>query len=367
VLLDHNLHPDAASRYAGRVPEGSHTLLGPEYALLRDEFAQARGSLAARSGPVNRVLVSFGGADAANFTGLALEALVLSGMTFGAVDVVIGVRHEFRDEIESACARHGFRCHVQTDRMAALMAAADLAIGAGGITTWERCCLGVPALAIPVAANQQDQIHQAALQGLVCAPADQPSTGSALAVHVRAVVNNPLLREMLTRNGMRAVDGRGVERVVRVMDRESVHVREATMDDAEALFRWRNDETVRMASRDSRPISWPSHETWLGTVLADDTCALLVGERHDQPVGVVRFDVHESCAQVSIYRVTGSGQPGLGSSLLLASEQWLATRHPEVTSIVAEVLADNERSHRLFRSAGYALRSARYQKRLRIS
>ena len=39
--------------------------------------------------------------------------------------------------------------------MAELMANADLAIGAAGATTWERCCLGVPTLMIVLAENQE--------------------------------------------------------------------------------------------------------------------------------------------------------------------------------------------------------------------
>lgn len=43
---------------------------------------------------------------------------------------------------------------VQVNNIAELMANSDLAIGAGGTTTWERCCLGLPAIVIGVAENQ---------------------------------------------------------------------------------------------------------------------------------------------------------------------------------------------------------------------
>ena len=38
--------------------------------------------------------------------------------------------------------------------MAKLMSNADLAIGAAGSTTWERCCLGLPTIQLAIAKNQ---------------------------------------------------------------------------------------------------------------------------------------------------------------------------------------------------------------------
>ena len=43
---------------------------------------------------------------------------------------------------------------VGVDNMAQLMAESDLAIGAAGSTSWERCCLGVPTIQVVLAQNQ---------------------------------------------------------------------------------------------------------------------------------------------------------------------------------------------------------------------
>jgi UDP-2,4-diacetamido-2,4,6-trideoxy-beta-L-altropyranose hydrolase len=82
-----------------------------------------------------------------NYTGDAIEAIGGAGQFRACkVDVVVGESHPRREEIAAQSERHGFACHVQTPRMAELIAAADLAIGAGGTAVWERCCLGLPAL-----------------------------------------------------------------------------------------------------------------------------------------------------------------------------------------------------------------------------
>jgi UDP-2,4-diacetamido-2,4,6-trideoxy-beta-L-altropyranose hydrolase len=129
------------TRYIGKVPNHCRLLLGPRYALLRDEFRRLRDEVKPRTGPVKWILVFFGGMDVDNFTGKALQALVNLGHEDLQVDVVIGAQHPAREAIEATCDRYGYQCHVQTSNMAELMARADLAIGAGGSASWERCCL----------------------------------------------------------------------------------------------------------------------------------------------------------------------------------------------------------------------------------
>ena len=155
ALLDQNFYADMDTRYIGKVPSHCKLLLGPRYALLRDGFRQLRKLVKPRSGSVKRVLVFFGGMDTDNCTAQAIEGLARIGSNGLHVDVVIGTQHPYREQIKSACAYHAFGCHVQTDRMAELMAAADLAIGAVGSATWERCSVGLPSIVLVQADNQR--------------------------------------------------------------------------------------------------------------------------------------------------------------------------------------------------------------------
>lgn len=156
VLLDQNLYADMNDRYREKVPARSRLLLGPIYALMRDEFRYLHEKTQPRSGVVNRALIFFGGMDVNNCTSFAMEALFSTGVPIMCVDVVIGLQHPFKQQILNQTAMYGYSCHVQTNKMADLMAAADVAIGAGGSATWERCCLGLPALVLSLADNQVD-------------------------------------------------------------------------------------------------------------------------------------------------------------------------------------------------------------------
>jgi UDP-2,4-diacetamido-2,4,6-trideoxy-beta-L-altropyranose hydrolase len=364
ALLDQNMYADMNIRYGGKVPSNCQLLLGPRYALLRDEFRQLREQVKPRTMPVKRVLVFFGGVDADNYTAHAVEALAGFGSRDWHVDVVIGAQHPHREQIEAACAEQRFVCHVQTSRMAELMAAADLAIGTGGSATWERCCLGLPALTVCVADNQRKQIADAASEGLLYAPELQGELIIAIRRHLNALMENGYLRQAISRNGMRAVDGCGVLRVIGNLGCSGIEIRVARQDDSEKLFEWRNHPTIRAASRKPDVINREDHQKWFASVLASSDRLLLIGQRAGLPVGVVRFDIQGDEASVSIYLVPDIKQAGQGRELLQSAEYWFAANRPGVNKISAYVLGGNERSQRLFSGAGYQVESISYSKRL---
>lgn len=219
VLLDQNLYADMETRYFGKVSAHCQLLLGPRYALLRDEFRKLHEQVKPRSGPVKRVLVFFGGVDADNYTGHAIEALSQIDISNLHVDVVIGAQHPFRKHIEAACKQRGFFCHVQTDKMAELMAEADLAIGAGGSACWERCCLGLPALLVSLADNQINIAKALDLIGacIYVGTFKTASTEIMRGVVDRLLNRQELLLEALSRKAYSLVDGLGISRVCQEM------------------------------------------------------------------------------------------------------------------------------------------------------
>ncbi len=364
VLLDQNFYSDMNCRYSGKVPTHCQLLLGPRYALLRDEFRLLHEQIKPRSGPIKRVLVFFGGVDADNYTGRAIEALSDIGVPDLHVDVVIGAQHPCREQIKLTCAQHGFLCHVQTSLMAELMEVADLAIGAGGSATWERCCLGLTTLTICVADNQRKQIADAASECLLYAPELEGDLISAIRRHVIALMENGFLRQAIFRNGIRAVDGRGVLRVIGNLGYSDIEIRVAKQDDSEKLFEWRNHPTIRAASRNSDVINWEDHQKWLASVLTSTEKLLLIGQRDGFPVGVVRFDIQGDEAEVSIYLVPSIKQAGLGRELLQSAESWLIANRQDVCKIRAYVLGGNARSQNLFLGARYQVESTCYSKEL---
>lgn len=216
ALLDQNYSTTPETRYADLLPPDTTRLLGPTYALLRPEYAEQRQRRRPHSGAMERIFVFFGGTDPDNLTGRALSALSDPVFTDVAVDVVVGPNNPHRGELEAqAKARSGITLHPPRPHLADLMAAADLAIGAGGTTTWERFCLGLPALVVSVAENQRPACEALAADDLlVYLGHDDQVTASSLREALQDLRGDPERLRHLADAGRQTVDGGGTQRVV---------------------------------------------------------------------------------------------------------------------------------------------------------
>ncbi|WP_019551936.1 UDP-2,4-diacetamido-2,4,6-trideoxy-beta-L-altropyranose hydrolase [Propionispira raffinosivorans] len=155
ILLDQNYYSDMKTRYNGLVSSACKMLLGPQYALLREEFYEARKKMRVRDGNIKNILVFFGGSDLTNETMKALKALTMFKLSGIQINVIVGKSNPHKGQVEVFCSQYnGIQYFCQVDNIAEFMNEADLAIGAGGTTTWERCFLGLPTIVIAIAENQ---------------------------------------------------------------------------------------------------------------------------------------------------------------------------------------------------------------------
>jgi UDP-2,4-diacetamido-2,4,6-trideoxy-beta-L-altropyranose hydrolase len=214
ILLDQNLSLAMETRYRGLLPENCRPLLGPRYALLRPEFVETRKRMSPRSGEVCRILICFGGSDPSNETAKALAAI--AGVSAAAlhVDVAIGMGNPHADEVDALCRNLGrATLHRGADNMAELMARADLAIGAGGVMCWERCCLGLPTIALDIASNQVGALTALAAAGALDYLGAAASVNSErLAQAVGALAGNPARLRAMAERALAVTDGEGAER-----------------------------------------------------------------------------------------------------------------------------------------------------------
>lgn len=173
VLLDQNLGRQHAD-YQRLVDSDTRLLIGPEFALLRPEFALWRGASLARRALPNwqSILVMMGGADLPNFSQKVLLELNKAKLPPEAkITVVLGQAAPWEANLRNVIPimRVPTELRIGVNNMAEIMAEADVAIAAAGSAAWERCCVGLPTIQLVLAENQRKSAIALAEAGAVIA------------------------------------------------------------------------------------------------------------------------------------------------------------------------------------------------------
>ncbi len=337
-------------------PEGPEILAGPTYALLRPEFADIEPE---RLQPevVERVLITMGGADPHNATQVAISALT-EVTPMPRVRVVIGVAHPNAEGVTAAAHAAGFEVLRDTTTLAPHLAWSDIVISGCGTSVLEAARLGRPIVGVVLAENQRAVADAIVHEGLGSIAGEHPVVDRE---SVRAAVDrlrrDRAARERIRQLGPSLVDGRGAGRVARALLSGRIRLRPATAADADLLLALRNDPTARDASFEREPITRATHNAWLSSQLDDPARHLFIGEVGRGPNGVVRFDVQEKAATISIVLAPGSRGRGIGSRLIALGCMHLR-RSVEVRHVDAWIRSGNSASVSAFRNAGF--RSVRF-------
>ena len=218
ILLDQNWFGDATpNRYREYVPENCVLLLGPCYALLKSEYALLRSLMPPRDGIVKRILVFMGGSDPTNETGKVMDALAHPDLGHLVVDVVIGVNHPDPEGVAKQISkRPDTHLYGSQASLAGWMVRADLMISAGGYTSWERMCLGLPAIVISIADNQTSTNNSMSESGYIDFLGEKEIVTSEIIVSsVRRCMDDPARLKKMSDMGQKLVQGNGLELVCR--------------------------------------------------------------------------------------------------------------------------------------------------------
>ena len=161
------------------------------------------------------------------------------------MDVVAGFHSPHLEELENLIRRRPrTTLHAPLPSLAGLIARADLAIGAGGATTWERSCLRLPSLVVAIAANQlpfSEALDQAGHLKLL-------GDGASVTVDQIRTALLLLKSESKPRNAATALtDGWGASRLAIAMlgPLGKIGVRPAMATDEALVLRWTNESEVR--------------------------------------------------------------------------------------------------------------------------
>lgn len=220
VLLDQTFGRNPQD-YIQRVPKDCQLLCGASYALLRPEFAQWREySLKRREkGQLKHLLINLGGVDKDNITTQILKSIQNSALHDCKITVIMGSTAPWVDMVkqQAALMRWPTEVKIGVSNMAELMANSDLAIGAAGSTSWERCCLGLPTIMLVLADNQRDiaiNLEQAnAVDTIDLALDFELSVSNA----IQRFTSSSLLLKQMSESASNILDGLGTNLIIKEM------------------------------------------------------------------------------------------------------------------------------------------------------
>jgi UDP-2,4-diacetamido-2,4,6-trideoxy-beta-L-altropyranose hydrolase/UDP-4-amino-4,6-dideoxy-N-acetyl-beta-L-altrosamine N-acetyltransferase len=358
LLLDQNLGRQAED-YRGLIPERCQVLAGPRYALLRPEFREWREaslSRRARAPQLHRLLINLGGVDKDNVTGRVLDALTTCDLPADLlISVVMGASAPWREAMTAqarAMPRHT-EVVVNVSDMARRMSEADLAIGAAGSTSWERCCLGLPTLMVVLADNQREIADALAAKGAAL-PLELADLEASLAGQL-ARLDAPGALTAMSQQAADLVDGQGTAQVLAALQQTgNRRLRPMQAQDLERVLAWRNHPEVRRHMYTQRLINPEEHRGWFERASQAPQRHLLIYEQDGEPLGFVNLNVVDTAAgraEWGFYLAPdaprGSGR-GLGQCTLTYAFTTL-----RLHKLCGEVLADNTRSQRFHERLGF--------------
>ena len=213
--------------YFDRVPEQCRLLCGSRYALLRPEFAKLRDySLTRRQKPsLKNLLISMGGIDKDNVTTEILGALKKSTLPYNCcITVVMGAKSPWIEKVKTTAQKLNWQTEilVAVDDMATLFAESDLAIGAVGGTSLERCCLGLPTIATVIADNQRQAASFLSRGNAVKIINCGQNMQKELCEVLNKILMAPHVLSELSQSCSKVTDGFGCKRVLEKMTHEGL-------------------------------------------------------------------------------------------------------------------------------------------------
>jgi UDP-2,4-diacetamido-2,4,6-trideoxy-beta-L-altropyranose hydrolase len=304
LLLDQNFSVEAEGRYRSLVPATCELLVGPRFALLGVEYAAYRKTLTKHSGRPRRLLVFFGGTDPQNMTGLTIEALRHTDLEYLELDVVVGANNPHRQEIEEQIANRPLTTlYKSRPHLADLMAVADLAIGAGGVTTWERMCLGIPAVVVAIADNQKPATEALKQAGLIYYAGDSRQlTAEGLGHFIIQTIGDAAGLCAASQSARLQVDGLGVLRTLEAIcpsEASDMRLRPAASEDSLCSYNWIGCREPHTNTIDNQAADLSEYEFWFIRKLEDSSSRLLLLEIAGLPLGQILFEQNQDETNIS--------------------------------------------------------------------
>jgi UDP-2,4-diacetamido-2,4,6-trideoxy-beta-L-altropyranose hydrolase len=345
-VLNQNIYA-SESIYPSKEPY-TKLLLGPKFALLRQEFDKYREFQRKTPDTAERILITLGGSDPDNISTEIIKSLEPLSQIRLEIKLIVGGANPHFEKIRKATEASSHKIKIIRDalNMPELMAWADLAVSGAGSSCWELCMLGLPAIVMVLADNQKP-----ISESLERAGAAIPATPETIAEILEVTIRDGELRKKISEKQKQIIDGKGAERAVAKMDR--IKIRNAEEKDREFVWKLSNDPKVRSLSFSSSEIPWKDHVKWFKSKLDDTLCRFFIIENvAGLRIGQARSQKHKNEATVSISIQAEFRGLGYGTRIVSEISKAILNEN-DVSRINALIKPSNKSSINAFQKAGY--------------
>jgi UDP-2,4-diacetamido-2,4,6-trideoxy-beta-L-altropyranose hydrolase len=342
ILLNQNVGAEALA-YDGDL---GTKLLGPRYALLRQEFVATREQAMHRVLPQTpqHILVTLGGGDFSTYLEKIAPIFTAPQLVACTLRVIAGAMPEARiRNLLQHCPAKLEILH-RVDNMPELFLQADLCITAGGSTCWELCCLGVPFLTVEVAENQHNVVQGLAQDGIA---------------EIFATENfSTLLRDgkayqtYCARVQQSRVDGKGAMQVLEALTGDTlIQLRVVQSNDSDFVLSVANDSFTRQMSFQQHAITPREHEEWFARQLNSEA-PFYIAIYQGKPCGYARFTINNDEAVISMAVAPQFRGKSLGTAIIHAASRRVLLNN-SLLCIYAFIKQENTVSRRAFAKAHF--------------
>lgn len=361
VILNTNFFSDNFRLYEKLLPSKCTLLLGPKYALIRDEYSNTNKKRICNKTEF-RILV-FLGTDPENLITKILEALSVDALKHIYIDLVIGNNNPYERLLQQkANIRKRVIIYKSLPNLIELMRNSDLSIGAGGITLWERIYFSLPTILICTAENQKRMCITASNLGLV------DYLGSSKLLNNTKLVKSVLKavnKKNLSKNLDYLVDGKGAFRVAKMITKGEINPYSITLakqDDAPIFFKWLDHKVVNHKSSSADKDSFHEYEKKLSNSINNESISIFILKYHDEPAGKISFKVKRNKAIINFLVNPKFSKLHLEQKLIELGCQIFSK--DKTISFIAEVLSSNKKLCNIYRLLGFYEDSKTYAKKI---
>lgn len=356
LLLDQN-YVKNKMRYEDLVFPDTIKLLGPRYALLRKEFQFFSKKIKKNTIKVKKIFIFFGGSDLNNLTSKVLKVLSKPDFKYLDLDVVIGSLNPHKLEIENLVAAHSnAELYIQVENLASLMNQADIALCAGGSSTWERMSAGLPSIVVTVADNQNIVTNELYKEGYIKWLGNSDKVNEKIILKaLKYSIQNPQQLELQSQKCKTLVDGLGAERVSNLLlygvEAKELILREVNNEDCQLFWHWENDPLVKKNSFHQQQIVFEDYQIWFKSQLNNPDAIMIIVESEYGPVAQVCFDYEDLNFTISYSIAKQFWGFGLGKTIISKAINSIKNSQPFI--VIAEVKEGNISSRKFFERIGF--------------